>query len=1017
MNLIFCLNLFLLNFMPAESVVSMDTSVHYFVRRFTDDDGLPQNSVKFIVPDKNGFLWLATENGLTRFDGNYFLNFNSDNVPGLKSSRMARVHPNDTAITVETDQGEILTVTESTVKHMGTELPGYKYQRYAALNNDYYPMRGWPDDYAAHFAKERPVVMPLDKESYFAVYRDTISLVKQGKLAYRIIQPQLDLLRLFVYSGRLFYLSRDGHITGWEKGQPVKVPLIGDVLSDPAFTKCKMELFWNLAAHQVFIYTDKNCYQLEIEPGVGIRSSLVLRDFDLHRNYISSIYYDQLNNRVFLGSSTKGFYIATRQQFIVRKSDTSEAEVFYAQAPFPGNAVVTSSGLVFNQKGKYSWLPSSFNRENTMEKYTLVRDSQGRYWGRGGKTLMAVSPDFSQMLRQIELPYLVSQICIDPDGNLWVGGKYPGLYYLKTADLKQPLHFLPAAVDDVTYLKEGKPGTGILWVGTGKGLYRVHLPSGRTDTIRGLEEGHIRSIYVPKRGEVWITTYNKGVFLYRNERLVALPQDRQRYMATTHCITEDDQGYFWLTTNKGLFRIRRQDALDFADGKQHDVYYYYFGKDQGFNTNEFNGGCEPCAFEYDNGDISLPSLDGLVQFTPSAIRMEMPDKGIYVDWVEHNLKVTEASAQFDLPNNFQTFRLHISSPYFGDPRNLQFYYSLEKDDRREEQIWLPVNSDKTITFSSLSSGDYRIRIRKLKGFGRDQYIEKVLVISVQKAFYERLWFGLAVLATLICLIILLYKIHIRSIRRKNRLLELKVTSRTRELEKTMTILQDSDEQLRKQSFMHKRLLAAITHDIKTPLRFLLRVNKDEPSSGVLNETEIKTVTYDSLYRMHHLVDNLIHYMRISFLTGEFAEDTVDICQLIEEKIEIFRPVSGSKEIAVINHIPPGITVVVNKLLLAVVLHNLLDNAIKYTAMGVVELTAERGEGVLTIHLSDTGYGMPPAIRDWINHAEKDGNGQYDSAGIGLILVKELLTLINGRMFAYPGVNGGTKVSLQLRVNG
>jgi signal transduction histidine kinase len=168
--------------------------------------------------------------------------------------------------------------------------------------------------------------------------------------------------------------------------------------------------------------------------------------------------------------------------------------------------------------------------------------------------------------------------------------------------------------------------------------------------------------------------------------------------------------------------------------------------------------------------------------------------------------------------------------------------------------------------------------------------------------------------------------------------------------------------------------------------------------------------------MHHLVDNLIHYMRTSFLTGEFSEDTVHISQLVEEKMEIFRPVSGSKGIEIINNIPPEITVVGNKLLLAVVLHNLLDNAVKYTPRGVVELTAERGERVLTVHVMDTGYGMSPAIRDWINHMEKDGPIHFGGAGIGLILVKELLTVINGRLFAYPGVNGGTKVSLQLHIN-
>lgn len=1002
--------------MPTATIASMDTTKHYFIKRFTDDDGLPQNSVKSIVPDNNGFLWLATENGLTRFDGNYFLNFSSSNLPGLKSSRMARIYPNDTAIAVETDIGEILTITESKVTHIGKELLGYKYQQYSENSNNYYPIRGWPDDYAAHFAEIRPLVMPQGTESYFAAFHDTISFVRQEKLEYRMVQPQLDPFRLFVCGNKLFYLNRNGHITGWEKEQPGEVPLTGDLLSDSAFAKNKMELYWNLATRQVFVYTDRNCYQLQLKQDGSLHSLAVLKDFDFHRNYISSIYYDQLNSRVFLGSATKGFFVCTRQQFIVRKSDTSGDEVFYAQAPFPGDAVVTASGLAFSQKEKYSWLPLSFNEKGALEKYTLTRDKQGRYWGRDGMTLVGVSPDFSHVVRKIELPYLIGQAYVDPDGKLWVGGRYPGLYYITTADPDLALHFLPAAVDGVTYIKE-EPTTGVLWIGTNKGLYRVHLPSGRTDTIRGTEQCHVRSIYIPKKGEVWITTYNRGVFLYRSGELTPLPQDRQQYMAATHCITEDNQGYFWLTTNKGLFRIRRQDALDFVDGKQRDLYYYYFGKDEGFNTNEFNGGCEPCTFKYDNGDVSLPSLDGLVQFAPSAIRMEMPDKGIYVDWVEHNLKLTEGGERFTLPNNFKTFRLHVSSPYFGDPRNLQFYYYLEKDDQPEEQIWLPLNSDRVIAFPSLPSGNYRIHIRKLKGFGRDQYIEKVLFLHIEKAFYERGVFKLAVLIALICLMVLLYKMRVRRIQRENRLLELKVTSRTRELEETMTILRESDEQLRKQSLMHKRLLTAITHDIKTPLRFLLRVNKNEPLSGVLQEKEIKTVTYDSLYRMHHLVDNLIHYMRTSFLTGSFSEEIVDISQLMEEKIEIFRPVSGSKDITIINQIPSGMTIVVNRLLLAVVLHNLLDNAVKYTSRGVVELTAEREERVLTIHLEDTGRGIPPEIRDWINHMEKDGNEHLNTTGIGLILVKELLTVINGRLFAHPGIKGGTKISLQLHING
>ena len=53
----------------------------YFEEWFSaDTDHLPQNSVKSIAPDKYGFIWMTTENGLVRFDGKNFKIFNSNNI-------------------------------------------------------------------------------------------------------------------------------------------------------------------------------------------------------------------------------------------------------------------------------------------------------------------------------------------------------------------------------------------------------------------------------------------------------------------------------------------------------------------------------------------------------------------------------------------------------------------------------------------------------------------------------------------------------------------------------------------------------------------------------------------------------------------------------------------------------------------------------------------------------------------------------------------------------------------------
>jgi len=60
-------------FLSVTSLRAQTTEIEgYTIRHFTDENGLPQNSVKSIAADNAGFVWLATENGLVRFDGRSF---------------------------------------------------------------------------------------------------------------------------------------------------------------------------------------------------------------------------------------------------------------------------------------------------------------------------------------------------------------------------------------------------------------------------------------------------------------------------------------------------------------------------------------------------------------------------------------------------------------------------------------------------------------------------------------------------------------------------------------------------------------------------------------------------------------------------------------------------------------------------------------------------------------------------------------------------------------------------------
>ena len=83
---------------------TIPVSAQYQIKSWTTDDGLPQNTVYSIVQTRDGYLWLATLDGLVRFDGVKFTVFNKNNTPGILSNRFTRI--------IEDGSGDLWIVTE-----------------------------------------------------------------------------------------------------------------------------------------------------------------------------------------------------------------------------------------------------------------------------------------------------------------------------------------------------------------------------------------------------------------------------------------------------------------------------------------------------------------------------------------------------------------------------------------------------------------------------------------------------------------------------------------------------------------------------------------------------------------------------------------------------------------------------------------------------------------------------------------------------------------------------------------
>jgi K+-sensing histidine kinase KdpD len=300
----------------------------------------------------------------------------------------------------------------------------------------------------------------------------------------------------------------------------------------------------------------------------------------------------------------------------------------------------------------------------------------------------------------------------------------------------------------------------------------------------------------------------------------------------------------------------------------------------------------------------------------------------------------------------------------------------------------------------LRAGKYTISIRKLNGFGTRNASYKNVNILVAKYWYETWWFRLLMAGGMILLVYFISKQRIKAVKKQNQLLEAKVLERTHDLEQAMRVLSTSEKQLEQQHRLHIHLIASISHDIRTPIRHMsyaldqsyALIEKDQKDMAKAFTMQLK----QGVERVYTMVDNIVNFIRPEVHDYESGVSQVILKDVVDEKISLFKQIGDNDIAMILTSISPEIRVMTDARLLAIIIHNLIDNAIKIQKGNRVRIYADRTNGRLHLIIEDDGPGMPPELTEWLNAGSADENqglpARYE--GIGLIMVKQIAKILD-----------------------
>jgi diguanylate cyclase (GGDEF)-like protein/PAS domain S-box-containing protein len=232
---------------------------------------------------------------------------------------------------------------------------------------------------------------------------------------------------------------------------------------------------------------------------------------------------------------------------------------------------------------------------------------------------------------------------------------------------------------------------------------------------------------------MWVGTAGGGLSRYKAGRWTTVTTREGLFDDSVFSILEDGSGYLWMSCNKGIFRVSRQQLDDFSEGILTRVSSVSYGKADGMASRECNGGTQPVAWKTDDGKLWFATVKGVAMIDSNRARIAAAPpvmiQGIFAD--RHPMDPT---GPITIAAGTKTLEFRYSGISFTAPEKVHYQYRLEGFDKE----WVDAGTRRMALYTNLKPGSYRFQVRAASDDG--PWSTGTATFRQGAFFYQTTWF-------------------------------------------------------------------------------------------------------------------------------------------------------------------------------------------------------------------------------------------------------------------------------------